>query len=394
MWWGMLAVTHAGILSASVFELSNGDRITGELIERNEEVLVIDSPVFGRVTIPVEALVAPVGPPENPEVVASERASGESDDSDSEEDGEVIAEVVDSPRQVASPLEQAIASVSPTGSATTGSVETAAERLRDLEQLPQMAYDAWLGFWEDNILFRTLGRIYPLMGWNNQVNIGFYFRSSQQDEQRFNFRFVTERQIDRHQLRFEGQYEFARTSRQVSTTDADGNQVVHTVGQTTQDRLRSNARYRFDYVKDFFIQSDTRYTRDVPSAVHHQLDELVGIGYRWLNEARLQGSVTPSVGTGFRQIGDLEDGWTLLGSLQQDFEFILTDRLKVTQETSLTYSPGVTGDYIFVLQAGLENQLTQRLSMNLRYDMTYDDRLPDDKEKRTDGVSLTFGAKF
>lgn len=388
----------AGVLTGAVFELTNGDRISGELVERTEAAYVIDSPILGRVTIPVELLEAPAGPPE-PELAQADEGEPTEEASDEADDAEESAELAEAGADEAeekssAAVEEAIASVTPAGSATTSSIEAAAERLRELEQIPQIAYGAWLRFWEDNALFRTLGRYYPLMGWNNELNIGFSLRSSQRDETRLDLRFATERRFDRHQLRFESRYEFGRSSYQSTSTDSEGNSTTRKISETTQDRLRGNLRYRFDYATHFFIQSDTRYTRDVLSSIEHQADELIGVGYRWLNDARMQGSVTPSIGIGYSEIGGAEDGWGWLGSLQQDFEFVLTERLKVTQEASITYSPGDEGNYIIVMRAGLENQMTQRLSLNLRYDFTYDDRIASDLEQRTDGLSLSFGAKF
>ncbi len=54
-----LALAFAGNALAETIELKNGDKVTGEVIERDEERVVIESPVLGRLEIPVEEIKPP-----------------------------------------------------------------------------------------------------------------------------------------------------------------------------------------------------------------------------------------------------------------------------------------------------------------------------------------------
>jgi putative salt-induced outer membrane protein YdiY len=74
----LLALSPFAALQADTIELSNGDRISGTLIETNEEGTVIENPVFGRVLIPhghIVAVVPTAG--EDVEAVAKARTAEE-----------------------------------------------------------------------------------------------------------------------------------------------------------------------------------------------------------------------------------------------------------------------------------------------------------------------------
>lgn len=54
-----LTLAPAGGARADTIELKNGDKVTGDVVERTEERIVIDSPALGRVEIPADELKPP-----------------------------------------------------------------------------------------------------------------------------------------------------------------------------------------------------------------------------------------------------------------------------------------------------------------------------------------------
>lgn len=340
--------------SAEVFVLANGDRLTGEIVEQDATHITVQTTLMGKVRIPRSALQSP--PPD--------------------------------PAPAAEPP-PAVAATPPASTHPPAAESTPGRR----NHLPRRAYAAWNSFWEDNVFFRTLSRYYPLMDWDNRINLGISLQNAKKDTFNLDTRFHTETRQGKHQALFDLRYQFSENTA-LETNTVDGVATTTRVRSKTKDLLRGNARYRFDYVKSFFLQSDTRYSRDLVKKIFHEGDELFGIGYRWLDRDGIRSTITPSIGVGYRDIAPDNPLWQWLVSLQQDFEFRLTDRVKVTQESVLTYSPSELGDYTYHFQAGLENQLNRRLNLNLGYDLTYDERVQDADDRLTHGFSMSFGAKF
>ncbi len=50
--------------TAETFELANGDKVSGEVVERSDEHIVLESPIFGRIVVPQDQLAPPA--PEDP----------------------------------------------------------------------------------------------------------------------------------------------------------------------------------------------------------------------------------------------------------------------------------------------------------------------------------------
>ena len=49
-------------VAADTFELDNGDKVSGTVVERNDERIVLESPIFGRIEFPVAELKKPKPP--------------------------------------------------------------------------------------------------------------------------------------------------------------------------------------------------------------------------------------------------------------------------------------------------------------------------------------------
>ncbi|MFP4283345.1 MAG: DUF481 domain-containing protein [Opitutales bacterium] len=372
LWWLLCATLSPG---AAVFELKNGDRLSGELVGWADNAIIVENAFLGEVVVPLEALVAPpmrpspvptLLPPPDPAAeapVASE--AGGVNEAEDEAEGRL-------PPDLGAPPENPDAT----------SDEFAAD---PFIVLPTRAYDAWESLWVQNPIFEAIAAMYPLRTWNNNLQIGLSFQRAEVDEEKVDLQFRTEKAGERHVFRFETRYLTG------SATRGEGESRSKT---TTADRLTGNFRYRFNYVENFFVQSNTSYQRDLVKRIEHEGTETLGIGYRWLQRSRLEGSVTPSLGAGYSEISGEPGQWVMLASLQQDFEYALTEEIKFSQESNFTYAPAENGNYYLNLRARLENRLSQQLSLSFNYDFTYDERVPSEVEPTTQGVSFTLGANF
>lgn len=346
-----LLLAAVSALNADVLVLSNGDRLTGKKVSESEGVVVFQSDLLGEISVPVENIET---------IEVSEETAPKK---------EVAGEVAPRPKKPEKTEETEL----PPGAKASA---MAAEEARPIR------FEKWAEFWEDNAVFRTLARIYPLKDWQNRMELGLNYLSGEAEKQSFNFRLRTQREKAPHSIRIDGSY---RTSR---TETSPG---VITV---TENRVQASARYRYAFRKGFFIQSDTRYNRQPIKGIFSEMDESVGVGYKWLDSKRWSGTVTPNFGMGYQRIGTEDGEVSFFTSFLQDVEFNVSDRLTLSEESNLTYVPGDEGSYKWNGNLNLENKLNSRLSLNLRYEVTYDQRVADNVDQTWQSVSLSLGADF
>lgn len=337
---GILAIlTGAGGVRADRLIFDNGDRLTGIYIGNEGEEVIFDSPILGRIRAPSAKVSV--------EIEADEPESA----------------VEDPPEEVTGPV---------------------AVRVEPPAAKPR--FPRWNRFWEDNIFFDTLGEIYPLMAWDNQIEFGIDLDFGESDTRSTLLRFQTERELTRWNFLFEASYEFAET------TDSTGEET------RTTDRLRGRARIRRDVneAKAFFIQSNTRYNRDIIGGIFHEVEETLGMGYRWLETTRWQSSVVASTGAGYREIGTEPARFGFVATLYQDMSYQLSESVIVSEETNFSYVPTTTDQsaYLFSAQAELQTRLNAQLSLNLRYEFLFDERVVNPAARTRQSINLSLGAEF
>lgn len=378
----LLLLAGAGSISSAngaVFILSNGDRLTGELVAEDAESVTIQLALAGPVRIPRSALET--------RVVESAHAPSPTGS----------AEVAEQQPQPDPETQIGAQSVTAEALATadTAAAETPVSLFR---RIPGQAYDAWEHIWSDNLLFRTLSLIYPLMDWENQLSFGYSLDSGETDDSKLDLYFTTNKRAGKHQTQISLQYEFDQQTITI-IDDETSDQIKQT--NTTRNWLRGNARYRYDFRKAFFIQSDSRYQRRLKKNINHEVSELVGLGYRWLDTDSIQGTITPSLGGGYSDVTPFNPKWNWLISIQQDFSIAFSEHVKLVEESTLTYTPtsdvdesSNDGDIAIVFSTGLENKLNERLSLILRYEYTFDESIEKARGRTSNGIRFTLGAKF
>jgi putative salt-induced outer membrane protein YdiY len=356
-----------------VLVLANGDRITGQWIETTDEVIVFQSPLLG--LLEVDATQATVERESVPGPSERRALSDELNEATTE---------VGPPR----PSEETGKSEAPEVVAEAEAPVEAPKASDVAKTVPppfgRPVFATWRRFWEKNPVFAFLAEYYPLIAWDNKLELGFDLEMGEKESRNYLFRYSTKEEWERSSLLFEGSYEYSES------VSSEGERT------TTRDRLRSRLRYRYDFRKLFFVEAETRYRRNLVSKIYHELGQTVGIGYRLFDTEKMKLSFTPSVGVAYQDIDGSEKSFGYLAVFSEDLSYAFSERLKVTQESSLTYQPTEENDsaYIAEFATKLTNMLNQRLSLNLRYEVTYDDRVKDSIAKTNQTVSVSLGAEF
>ncbi len=215
--------------------------------------------------------------------------------------------------------------------------------------------------------------------WKRQVEVGFSQQSGAKEKQDLSARF----QVDGK----EGKNTFRATAKLLET-EADS--------KTVTDRREADFRWRYDINKRLFAQALTTYAEDGIRKIDLSLEQQVGGGYRVVDGKRHKANVGLGAVLQYLDREQAEAETALLGSFFQDYAYELNSRMKLTQESSVMISDkgalGVRstvtsapaeGSYRLKFNTGLQSKVTDKMSLNLRFEYDYD-RSVLDAELRAD----------
>lgn len=230
--------------------------------------------------------------------------------------------------------------------------------------------------------------------WRGKVELGVLQQTGRTDTLQVSFRADAQRTSGPNDYRFEGRILYAE-------------QYV----QTTSDRYDGLFRYRHELSQRVFFQAQTSYTKDRVKLIEHNVEQNFGIGYKVLQRPRHEASVGSGVTMQYRQAEGVESGLTYLGELFQDYTYKLTGRLTILQDANVSYSPeprgrlvttvpGVTPiddsatNYRLRFNMALQGKMTERISLNLRFEYEFDNAILDPKAKVDQRITTSIGYGF
>ncbi len=161
----------------------------------------------------------------------------------------------------------------------------------------------------------------------------------------------------------------------------------------TADRQQADFRWRHDFNKRLFTQTLTTYSADDLKQIKYSVEQQLGGGYKIIDGPKQQ--VNVGLGAVVQRLSreGYEDYTALLGSAFQDYSLQWDKRFKFTQEATffLADSPNMSarggrstvvgapadGNFRFKFNAALQSRMTERISLNLRYELDYDHSVPD-----------------
>lgn len=178
-------------------------------------------------------------------------------------------------------------------------------------------------------------------------------------------------------------------------------------GIITADRQQADFRWRHDFSKRLFTQSLTTYSSDDLKQINYSVEQQLGGGYKILDQAKQQ--VNFGLGAVVQRLSrdGYEDYTALLGSAFQDYSLQWDKRFKLTQEATvfLADSPNMSarggrsavagapadGNYRIKFNAALQSRMTERISLNLRYELDYDHSVPDPNFRSDSRLTSSLG---
>ncbi|MBP7141556.1 MAG: DUF481 domain-containing protein [Opitutaceae bacterium] len=346
---------------AAELHLRNGDRITGELVQRTDgkiyfrsnlagELVVLESDgvVIDTVDTPVETLAGlpPVQKEKQPLVAAASNSTGARPASN----------------------QSSGAGSAQKGAAVTGNSPPPAASQSGASPKPSR--------------------------WRGKIEFGFYQQSGRLDSLNTSLRVDAERERDRNHFKANGRILYGKQTDRVVT-----------------DRADASFRWRHQLSQLVFTQSVTSFLSDDVKKIDQNYEQNVGVGYALLKRDRHVINVGGGVTGQFREALNIGTEFAALAEIFEDYTYRMNGRLTFLQDFLAQYSPTsqnkytirnntivpIAGDvqnYRVRFNTTLQGKLTDRISMNLRYEYEFDNTIVEGVGKSDQRISSTLGYAF
>lgn len=224
--------------------------------------------------------------------------------------------------------------------------------------------------------------------WKRQVDVGYAQQAGSRDKQDLSVRM----QLDGKR----GENTYRATARLLQT---------ETDNLTVTDRREADFRWRYDINKRLFTQALTTYVEDGVRQIDLSVEQQLGGGYRIVDGDRHKANVGLGAVAQYLDRVNTETQTALLGSFFQDYAFELNSRLKLTQESSFMYSDTgalttrsgtmvsapTAGSYRLKFNTGMQSKVTDRMSLNVRFEYDYDRSILDSELRADQRFTTSLG---
>lgn len=221
----------------------------------------------------------------------------------------------------------------------------------------------------------------PKRDWRAKVEFGFFQQTGRRDLMTFSTRLDAEHQKGPNDSKFIARMLYGEQDEKISS-----------------ERYDASARYRRELSKRTFGQSLTSYTTDRVKKIDINFEENLGAGFRMFKSKTHSANLGLGTTMRMREANGVEEGTSFLGEFFQDYTYRLNGRLSFLQDTNVLYTPRPTSNgerdvtnFRFRFNTALQGKMTERVSLNLRYEYEYDNTAPFDAEKRDQRITSSIG---
>lgn len=223
--------------------------------------------------------------------------------------------------------------------------------------------------------------------WKSQLELGYVQQSGARDKEDISVR-----------LQVDGK-EKANTYRgtaRLLQSEADG--------KTVTNRREADFRWRYDINKRLFAQALTTYESDEVRQLDLGIEQQIGGGYRLVDNPRHKVNVGLGAVVQYLERANTEEQTALLGAFFQDYAYQWNSRVKLVQESSLMISDTgtlnvksaltsapVEGSYRMRFNTGVQSKVTDRMSLNVRFEYDYDRSVLDHELRADQRLTTSLG---
>jgi putative salt-induced outer membrane protein YdiY len=347
--------------SAAELHLRNGDRITGELVQR------VDGKIYFRSALAGELIVM-------------------------ESDG-VVIDTVDTPVETLAGLPPEQKDKQSSAAASKPAVAKVAEKdsadaLAAVKQPSSAPRKTHPSATSQSSTPPNPSR------WKGKLEFGFYQQSGRLDSLNTSLRVDAEREKDRNHFKLNGRILYGEQTDKVIT-----------------DRADASFRWRHQLSQRMFAQSVTSFLSDDVKKIDQNYEQNVGIGFALYKHDRHVINIGGGITGQFREALKIGTEFAALAEIFEDYTYRMNGRLTFLQDFLAQYSPAsqnkytirnntivpIAGDvqnYRVRFNTTLQGRITDRISMNLRYEYEFDNTIVEGVGKSDQRVSSTLGYAF
>lgn len=226
--------------------------------------------------------------------------------------------------------------------------------------------------------------------WRGQLEFGFQQQDGRNDVEQLSLRGEAEKKAAKDVFRIEGKALYNRQNQ-----------------KTTADRYDAAFRYRHDLSDRLFGQSRTSYSKDRVKLVYDNVEENVGLGYRFIDGSRHIANVGSGLTAQYRDAEGFANSTAYLFEFFQDYTYKLTGRITLVQDSNLAYAPQTqqrvtvaggpadeAANYRLRYNTALRGKVSERVSLNLRFEYEFDNAIADPRAKVSQRVTSSVGYGF
>jgi len=369
------------LLASQVMILSNGDRLTGTVIKRENGKIYFHSEILGdivteagQVTI-VDQPPAPVPPqslaglPPKPPAPAAP----------------ATAPVVISAPTTAAPPPTGPGAPAPAISLPTMVVVTA----------PNRGPWWWPGWPSWPWVTGPLYVLKPVITkWTGKIEFGYSNQLTTVRTVSTSLRTEATRNVGPDEVQFKGMYLYGSSD-----------------GQPTTDQDELDFRWRHNLDSHWFIQAVTSYSSDKIRLINADFEQTADLGYKLITGPRQTLDVGGGAMVQYFDATGVQGGSDYLANAFQDYTYKINGNYTFSEDASIQYSPeergrnGVVADvgspintasqnYDYKFHATLQGKVTNHLSLNLHYDYEYDNAVLDPSARADQHITATIGYGF
>lgn len=160
--------------------------------------------------------------------------------------------------------------------------------------------------------------------------------------------------------------------------------------QVNSERYEGSFRWRHEFGERMFTQTLSSYLSDQVKNIDNSFEQNAGLGYRIFQHQRHVLNAGLGATAQYRQVEGITEDVVYLSEFFQDYSYKINGRLSLLQESNILYSTNpivqgsqTTENYRIRFNTSLQGRVSNRVSLNIRYEFEYDNSVAD-PELRTD----------
>jgi putative salt-induced outer membrane protein YdiY len=369
----VLGLSASSWLAAAQLVLRNGDRVTGEVLSRENGRILFRSALLGDISVAEEdaAIDELAGSAETANQQMADSLAGLPPTPPAEEPAPakpaVESKAADPAAPKASQSTATVAATAPPAASPTpppAAQKPAAKPAASVAKADSSAKPS-------------------RPSWKGKIEFGFKQQSGRSDRVDYDIRADAQRSLGPNSYRANTRVLYGKLN-----------------GRLISDRQEASFRWRRDFSKTVFSQSLTTYYSDVVKSIDHNYEQNVGFGYRLLDlPAHIVNAGLGLTGQ-YRESTSATTQGYILGEFFEDYTYKINGRFTLMQDflaqwTSKSASTNPkTQNYKLRFNTALQGRVTSRLSMNVRFEYEFDNAIANRSARTDQRISSSLGYAF